>query len=630
MMRSRLPIFYLPLWIAAMTLTGISDAQVQCSTGVCVTTWHNDNLRTGQNTNETTLTKALVGNPNSFGRICSAVWPAGPDNLVYAQPLVVTNVKFNGILYPYLIYIATMADRVYAINGTNCAILGNQSLLEPGEIPERCRDVGGCSSAGNEVGILSTPTIEIDGNNPTTGTLFAVAASECVGCGQRNSNLYYHRLWALDIRSLAPTQTAVQICQNSTCGEAETLFSREHYQRPGLLELPASETGGLGVNVVYVAFSMIDANPKEPNGFILAYDAQNLSASGYPLIYETTPGANGVPGFRGGIWQGAAGLAAGPDTPGGSYYFIYTSTGDGTYDLSSQSAPNMDAGDSLIKLTPSLTYPSGASYSVYSFTPSDSQWRACNDVDFGSSGLLLLPDTSLTRSYAVKADKENYLWTTYRDSLGGYTGSSSCGTCSYPHGCTPGCTACNVANPNLPEPPIPFNANHGATGSQARSTSAFWSGSAGNGDVGELYFAGAKGQLSRYPVNTTCPAPKESGQPPICMVAMSTHIDPSGDGLGYAATPSVSSNTPQNAYADGIVWAIKFSIHNSPVLYAFDAISLTELYDTRKCNPNSGPPYPDQPGTPTHFSVPTIANGYVYIATQTDFDIYGPLTRICN
>jgi len=112
MRRSRLPIFYLPLLIAATTFSGVSAAQVQCATGVCVTTWHNDNLRTGQNTNETTLTKALVGNPNSFGRICSAVWPAGPDNFVYTQPLVVTNVKFNGTLYPYVIYIATMDDRV--------------------------------------------------------------------------------------------------------------------------------------------------------------------------------------------------------------------------------------------------------------------------------------------------------------------------------------------------------------------------------------------------------------------------------------------------------------------------------------------------------------------------------------
>jgi hypothetical protein len=44
------PISYLPLLITPMALNAVSAAQVQCATGVCVTTWHNDNLRTGQNT----------------------------------------------------------------------------------------------------------------------------------------------------------------------------------------------------------------------------------------------------------------------------------------------------------------------------------------------------------------------------------------------------------------------------------------------------------------------------------------------------------------------------------------------------------------------------------------------------
>jgi len=50
---------YLVLVVLYASLLG---AQVQCATGVCVTTWHNDNLRTGQNTNEQTLTEALVSN----------------------------------------------------------------------------------------------------------------------------------------------------------------------------------------------------------------------------------------------------------------------------------------------------------------------------------------------------------------------------------------------------------------------------------------------------------------------------------------------------------------------------------------------------------------------------------------
>ncbi len=38
---------------------------------VNVTTWHNDNGRTGQNTNEITLTTSI--NKNNFGKLCSSI-----------------------------------------------------------------------------------------------------------------------------------------------------------------------------------------------------------------------------------------------------------------------------------------------------------------------------------------------------------------------------------------------------------------------------------------------------------------------------------------------------------------------------------------------------------------------------
>jgi len=55
-------------------------------TGVNVTTWHNDNWRSGQNTNETILTPSNLGSANfNFGQLCSVQL----DGQVYAQPLVV-------------------------------------------------------------------------------------------------------------------------------------------------------------------------------------------------------------------------------------------------------------------------------------------------------------------------------------------------------------------------------------------------------------------------------------------------------------------------------------------------------------------------------------------------------------
>jgi hypothetical protein len=158
------------------------------------------------------------------------------------------------------------------------------------------------------------------------------------------------------------------------------------------------------------------------------------------------------------------------------------------------------------------------------------------------------------------------------------------------------------------------------SGDQTRSTPAFWSGSVGSiggtADQGELYMAGSYSQMKRYGVNTSCnPAP-------LCQTGgASTNIDPGGNppSLGYSTTPSVSSDS---SYGNGIVWVINRKT-GKPVLYAFKATDLSELYDSSQC---AG----DAPGAPTKFSVPTIANGYVYIGTETDFDIYGPLTRSCN
>jgi hypothetical protein len=63
-------------------------AQTLCATGtVCVTTWHNDTYRTGDNLSESTLTASAITADN-FGQLCSI----GLDGQVFAQPLIVTNV----------------------------------------------------------------------------------------------------------------------------------------------------------------------------------------------------------------------------------------------------------------------------------------------------------------------------------------------------------------------------------------------------------------------------------------------------------------------------------------------------------------------------------------------------------
>jgi hypothetical protein len=78
---------------------------------------------------------------------------------------------------------------------------------------------------------------------------------------------------------------------------------------------------------------------------------------------------------------------------------------------------------------------------------------------------------------------------------------------------------------------------------------------------------------------------------------------------------------------NGIVWTFKRmdSLDNNPgpspaVLLAYDATNLAKLLYNSNQNPTR-----DQAGPGTKFFPPTIANGHVYLGTQTELDVYGLL-----
>jgi outer membrane protein assembly factor BamB len=156
------------------------------NTQVNFTTYHYDNSRTGQNTQETTLTPLNV-NSSQFGKLFSVT----VDGNVYAQPLYFGNVKIAGGTHNVL-YVATEHDSLYAIDADNGAVLWQQSFINPSAgITTVSSDDVACTNIAPEIGITSTPVID-----PATGTIYLVAKT-------KENGLFVQRLHALDIVSHA-------------------------------------------------------------------------------------------------------------------------------------------------------------------------------------------------------------------------------------------------------------------------------------------------------------------------------------------------------------------------------------------------------------------------------------------
>ncbi len=356
---------------------------------VAVTTYQNDNYRSGVNAQETTLTPANV-NVNQFGR--KAVFTV--QGQVYAQPLYVPNLMVNGASHN-VVLIATEHDQVYAFDVDTGAQLWRANFLSSFwallQISSVSSSDVNCSDMTPEIGITGTPVIDL-----SNFTMYLVAKTKETNL-LAHTTTFYQTLHELDLHTgvdrVIPRRisaTTLGIGSGSLAG-VQTFDPLVEGQRSALLLHPDGQ-----IMIGWASHCDLGAY----HGWLMSFNKGNLSNT---AVWVDTP--NGV---EGGFWAGGSGPAA---DAGGS---IYAPTGNGTFDVSSG---GIDYGDSVLRMT--WTSGSGFAVSDY-FTPWDQQTLDNNDSDVASGGVVLLPDQPGTTHphLLMQVGKEGTIDLIDRDGMG--------------------------------------------------------------------------------------------------------------------------------------------------------------------------------------------------------------------
>ena len=349
---------------------------------VSVTTYHYDNYRTGWNSSETILTPANVASA-SFGLLGTVAL----DDQVDAQPLLVPNVDITtGTRQGKhdVMYVVTGNDTVYAIGATAGDVLLQQSLGTPVRWPI------GCHQNGPNVGITSTPVIDLANN-----TLYVMAYTQ-------DATGPTYRLHALDLGSLTDkiTPQIVSASHTLTNGTKFVFNATYERQRPGLLLANGNIYAGFG--------SFCDMAADVSRGWLLGWNATTLAPLSANQVLDTQPTSPNT-FFLSSIWMSGYGLAA--DESGNVVFATGNSDPSGTtYD----GVSNIQ--ESVVKVSSEL------STVVDRFTPSDESTLDQQDWDLGSGGVLVLPDQSGSKPHlAVAAGKDGNMYLMNEDHLGGYS-----------------------------------------------------------------------------------------------------------------------------------------------------------------------------------------------------------------
>jgi hypothetical protein len=557
-----------------------------------VTTYHNDLSRTGQNISETNLTRANV-NSGTFGKV--GALPV--DGSIYAQPLYVSGVSIGNDT-KNLVFVATEHDSVYAFDAdaatsdtdpvttpvwktsliddtactdSPCVTLGMADTLAPNIYPE--------------VGITATPVID-----QANGIIYVVGVDK-EGSAANANGTTGNIVWKLHSLSLTTGQemkgSPVVIAGEAAAGPllSGVTNSGEGIGSDGKIAFQArfqlSRAGlVLSNGIVYVAFTSY--NDLEPDhGWIFGYQYESGNFTQLSSFITTPSSGNGT------IWM--SGGAPAVDKSGN--LFVATGNGDKAY-LSTATQP--DLSDSVLKV--GLGGSTGLALSDY-FTPYNWQKLAAGDVDLGAGGVLLLPDQPGAHPHQLIAGgKQGTIYVIDRDNMGKLSTSATVDN--------------QVGLISENSTVVAGGTNHGPG---IYGTPSYFN--------GNIYMMPAVGAITSIPV--------QNGVVNFSAAKKGTLIEEQ-----RGSTTSISANGTSN----GIVWYIDPSAYlytydyagppggvidvtgNGPgILTAFSTDDFTTpLYQSDAADGDA-----NAAGDAIKFSVPTVANGLVFVGSQTELSIFG-------
>jgi hypothetical protein len=325
------------------------------------------------------------------------------------------------------------------------------------------------------------------------------------------------------------------------------------------LQRPALTLAG---GVLFVAYSgFADTNPY--HGWLLGFDAITLKQlTNY--IFNTTPNSTvaawGANAGEGGLWMGGNGPLVDAATN------LYFEVANGPFNADTNGT---EYSDSFMRLSTT----NGLAVADF-FTPHDQAALAAGDTDLGSGGPVLLPDEVGSTNHPhliLGSGKSGTIYLVDRDNMGHFNAAD---------------------DSQIVQSVVSAIGASFATPAYFNKTIYYQ----GNGDRLKA-FAITNGTLSTSPIHRSSAT------------------------IGFpGATPSVSANGTNNA----IVWALQNTAVNSgsptgpTILFAYNAYNLTnKLYDSSQAGVR------DTASWAVKTSVPTVANGKVYVGGASALTVYG-------